>query len=143
LVLSWIGLAPTTPGLKAEDVTLRGQVLTLAAALEALGAPVNADAESITKQVVLVMDDRTITPLFLDDASRAFFRDERLRGCRTEIRGRRFAGVPFLQVVTFRIERDGRFGTPEYYCEVCAISVRYPQTCPCCQGSMELRLKPD
>jgi hypothetical protein len=143
LFLSWIGLAPATPGPKAEDVRLRGRVLTLAAALESLGAPVNADAESTAKQVVLVKDDRSIAPLFLDDASRAFFLDERLRGCRTEIRGRRFAGVPFLQVVTFRVERDGRFGTPEYWCEVCAIGVRYPQTCPCCQGSMELRLKPD
>ena len=71
------------------------------------------------------------------------FLDERLRGSRTEIRGRRYAGVPYLQVSTFQVEREGRFQTPEYYCSICAISVRSPQICPCCQGPMELRMKPD
>jgi hypothetical protein len=45
-------------------------------------------------------------------------------------------------VITFKIEQDGRLQTPEYYCNICTISVRYPQVCPCCQGPMELRMKP-
>jgi hypothetical protein len=150
----WVGLllllfagppvpTATPPGLKPEEVTLRGKVLTLASALQALGVDVQADPESIAKQVVLLGDDRSITPLLADDASRALFLDERLRGCRTEIQGRRYAGIPYLQVVRFQVERDGRLQTPEYYCNVCAISVRYPQICPCCQGPMELRMKPD
>jgi len=143
LLLLWAGPAAAPPGLKAEDVTLRGKVLTLPTALQSLGVEVKADPESTAKQVVLLGEDRSITPLFSDDASRALFLDERLRGCRTEIQGRRFVGIPYLQVVTFQIERDGRFRTPEYYCEVCSISVRYPQICPCCQGPMELRMKPD
>jgi len=133
----------TLSGLKAENVTVRGKAVTLSAALQSLGVDVKVDPESTTKQVVFLGDDRTITPLFVDDASRALFLDERLRGLRTEVHGRRFAGVPFLQVITYQVERDGQFGTPEYFCEVCSISVRYPQICPCCQGPMELRMSPD
>jgi rubrerythrin len=71
------------------------------------------------------------------------FLDDRLRDRPAEIRGRRYAGVPYLQVLSFKVKREGRLETPEYFCEVCAISVRYPQVCPCCQGPMELRMKPD
>ena len=93
--------------------------------------------------MVLLAEDGTIIPLLSDDASRALFLDERLRNCRSEIQGRRFAGVPYLQVVSFKVEREGRLRTPEYYCDVCAISVLYPQICPCCQGPMELRMRPE
>jgi hypothetical protein len=51
--------------------------------------------------------------------------------------------VPYLQVIHVRVEQDGRLRTPEYFCHVCTISLRYPQTCPCCQGPMEFRMKPD
>ena len=101
------------------------------------------DPESIAREVVLLGEDRSITPLFRDEASRALFLDERLRDCRAEIHGRRFPGVPYLQVSTFQVEREGRLQTPEYYCSVCSITVRSPQICPCCQGPMELRMKPD
>ena len=62
-------------------------------------------------------------------ASRALFLDERLRNCRSEIKGRRFAGVPYIQVLSFKVEMGGRLQTPEYYCDICAISVPYPRIC--------------
>ena len=80
-------------------------------------------------------EDGTITPLSSDETSRALFMDERLRNRNAQIVGRRFAGVPYLQVVTIQVESEGRLRTPEYFCEVCTISVRYPQICPCCQGN--------
>jgi len=126
-----------------EAVTLRGKVMLLAAALESRGLGLKPDAEPIAKQVVLLATDGAISPLLSDEASRALFLDERLRNCPAEIEGRRFDKVPYLQVVAFKVERDGRLQTPEYFCDVCAISVRYPQICPCCQGPMELRMKPD
>jgi hypothetical protein len=122
---------------------MRGRVVTLAAALQAAKPDIHVDPEPIAKQVVLLGDDGAITPLLSDEASRALFLDDRLRDHPAEVRGKRFAGVPYLQVVTFRVEQDGRFQTPEYYCNICTISVRYPQTCPCCQGPMELRMKPE
>jgi hypothetical protein len=122
---------------------LRGNVVTLATALQAAKLEIRVDPEPIAKQVVIVGEDGVITPLLSDEASRALFLDQRLRDRPAEIRGKRFAGVPYLQVITFRIEQDGRFQTPEYYCNICTISVRLPQICPCCQGPMELRMKPD
>jgi hypothetical protein len=135
------GLAP--PSTPSESVVLHGKVLTLTEALTARGLGIKHDPDPIAKQVVLLADDGAIIPLLSDDASRALFLDERLRNCQSEILGRRFTGVPYLQVVSFKVERNGRLQTPEYYCDVCAISVRYPQICPCCQGSMDLRMRPE
>lgn len=126
---------------KFETVTLTGTVVTLAEAMKSTGLAF--DAEPVAKQVVLKGGDGTITPLLSDDASRALFQDERLRHRNTQVIGRRHPGLPYLQVVSFKIEDEGRLRTPEYYCEICTISVRFPQTCPCCQGDMVLRMKPE
>jgi hypothetical protein len=134
---------PAVAASRGEEVTLRGKFVTLGSALKSLGIDVKVDPDSAAKEVVLLGEDRSITPLIQDDASRALFLDERLRDCRAELHGRRFPGVPYLQVSTFQVEREGRFQTPEYFCSVCSISVRYPQICPCCQGTMELRMKAD
>jgi hypothetical protein len=136
-----LGLAPQSSPF--EPVVVRGKVLTLAEALTARNIAVKPDPEPIAKQVVLLADDGSIIPILSDDASRALFLDERLRHCPSEIQGRRFAGVPYIQVISFKVERDARLQTPEYYCDICAISLRYPQICPCCQGPMELRMRPD
>jgi hypothetical protein len=143
VVLLMVLLGGDPPPAGVETVTLRGKVTTLAEAIESRGLSIKADPEPIAKQVVLLAGDGTITPLFSDEASRALFLDKRLRDCPAELLARRFPNVPYVQVVTFKVERDGRLETPEYYCEICAISVRYPQICPCCQGQMELRMKPD
>jgi hypothetical protein len=146
LIVLWLGglvAAVEPPARRSEDVTLKGKVETLAAALKAANPALHIDPEPIARQVVLVGDDDAITPLISDEASRALFLDERLRDRPAEIRGKRLAGLPYLQVIGFKIEQDGRYQTPEYYCNICTISVRYPQTCPCCQGPMELRMKPE
>src|SRR5262245_50358247 len=91
------GQAPGPP--RAEAVSLSGRALTLGAALESLGVGIKADSDPVAKQVVLLGADRSVTPILIDDASRALFLDERLRGSRCEIQGRRFAGVPYVQVI--------------------------------------------
>jgi hypothetical protein len=126
---------------EAERVTLTGKVIPLADAIKPLGLAV--DRETLANQVVLQSADGINTPLLSDDASRALFRDERLRGRTTEIHGRRLTGLPYLQVTSFKVEEKGKLRIPEYYCDVCSISVRFPQICPCCQGYMTLRWKPD
>jgi hypothetical protein len=125
-----------------QDVVLKGKVLTLAAALDAKKLGIRVDAEPTASAVVLLEADGTITPLLSDEASRALFLDKRLQNRPAELRGKRFGGVPYPQVVTFKVEEDGKLGTPEYYCNVCTVSLRFPQVCPCCQGPMELRMKP-
>jgi len=141
LVWVLVGTAPPPPT-APERVTVRGRLMTLAKAFEARGLGLKADPEPTEKQVVILGEDGAITPLVADQASRALFLDKRLLDRRAMIQGRRFAGVPYLQVVTFEVEDQGRLQTPEYFCEVCSISVPYPQICPCCQGPMELRMKP-
>jgi hypothetical protein len=133
--------APSAAAVKTEPVTLSGTVLLLAEALKPTG--LTFDTEPLARQVVLKGDDGVITPLISDEASRALFQDERLRNRRTEIKGLRHPGLSYLQVVSYRIVAEGRLRTPEYYCEVCTISVRFPQICPCCQGAMVLRMRPD
>ena len=93
--------------------------------------------------MVLLGDDGTITSILADETSRALFVDKRLRDRNAQIVGRRYAGLPYLQVITIQVEDEGRLRTPEYFCDVCTISVGYPQICPCCQGPMEFRMKPD
>ena len=144
LILS-VTIATDTPPTKTapENVTVQGRVLMLADALKARRLGLAPDADPIAKQVVILGQDGTITPLLSDETSRALFMDSRLRNRNARIVGRRFPGLPYLQVVTIEVENEGRLRTPEYFCEVCTISVRYPQICPCCQGPMELQMKPD
>jgi hypothetical protein len=148
----WIALillvapAPGSPTVgidkgKGEAVVLTGRVVELTTALKATG--LSFDEEPIARQVVLQGSDGSLTPLLSEEASRALFLDKRLRDRPAEITGRRYPGLPYLQVVTFKVEDQGELRTPEYFCEICTISVRYPQVCPCCQGPMDLRMRPD
>jgi hypothetical protein len=129
------------PTAKTDTITLVGSVLPFAEAVRPLGLVY--DAEPVAKPVVLQGDDGSITPFFSDDASRALFQDERLQHRRTKLTARKYADLPYVQIVDFQVEDQGRFRTPEYFCEICTISVRYPQICPCCQGDMVLRMRPD
>jgi hypothetical protein len=142
-VLALTSAAWTYPDSAPESVTLQGKVVTLAEALQSRGLGLKLDPDSIAKQVVLLAKDGTVVPLLSDEGSRALFVDERLRNCQSEIKGRRFAGVPYIQVLAFKVELEGRLQTPEYYCDVCAISVPYPRICDCCQGPTTLRARPD
>jgi hypothetical protein len=142
LFLGWVS-GVSQPEAAPRPGRLEGKVLMLSEALKLRIPGVKFDSEPFASQAVLVGDDGVITPLLADDASRALFVDKRLRNCRAELVGRWYTGVPYFHVVSFKIEREGRLETPEYWCDVCAISVLYPQTCPCCQGPVELRMKPD
>jgi hypothetical protein len=135
------GQSATSELAKPMEVTLRGKVIELTEALQQKGLP--ADEEPIAKQVVLLGNDGVLVPLLSDTASRGLFLDKRLQNRTIEIVGRRFQGIPYLQVVSFRVDDQGTLRTPEYYCDICTISVRFPQACPCCQGPMELRMRPE
>jgi hypothetical protein len=141
LIASTAASAGPAPGAGPEPVTLTGTVVTLNEALKPSGLAF--DPEPIACQVVLKEGKGAITPLLSDDASRALFLDKRLRHRRTEVKGRRHPGLPYLQVLSFRVEDQGRLRTPEYFCEICTITVRFPQICPCCQGEMILQMRPE
>ena len=123
-----------------ETAAIDGRVVTLAAGLKGLELP--ADEATTAGQVVVKGDDGSLTPILADDASRALFVDPRLRDRKARLQVRRYRGVPHVQVLSFQVEDQGTMRSPEYDCDVCAISVRFPQECPCCQGPMVLRMKP-
>lgn len=126
-----------------EEVRLRGEAVRLVDLLEGLGLEV--DPGPIAEQCVVRTDDGRVVPLLSGPASRALFTDARLRGRPTEVIGRRPEGLPYVDVILFRVEdeSDGLLKVPEYYCDVCTIAVRYDQVCPCCRGAMELRFRPE
>ncbi len=142
-VLVLLGAAPPVASPGPTVVTVRGRILTLDSALRSLDLELKLDPGSASKQVVLLGEDRSITPLFRDEITRALFEDGRLRNLRAELHGRHYPGVPYLKVTSLRVEHDGQLQIPEYFCEVCSISVRAPQICPCCQGPMILQMRPD
>jgi hypothetical protein len=121
--------------------TLTGEVVELTQALKENGQ--TFDDAPIATQVVLRDKNNTLIPLLSDDASRALFLDERLRDRPAELRVRRLPNLPYVQVLSLKVRVNGKMRTPEYYCEICSISVRYPQSCPCCQGPMDLRMMPE
>jgi len=129
------------PAAPSDTITKTGRVLFLSEALKAKG--ITADPEPIAKQVALVEPDGTLTSIVPEEPSRALFADERLRGRKVEMIVRKTPGLSLLRVVLFRVEEDGVLRVPEYYCDVCSIAVRFPQTCPCCQGPMDLRMRPE
>jgi hypothetical protein len=125
-----------------QQVTIDGVAVTLAEVAEERGIRLEQDQSA--NQVVLRADTGQITPILCNAASKALFTDARLRGRKTRVVGRRHEGLPFIEVVAFQVEEaDGTLKTPEYFCDVCTISVRFDQICPCCQGEMELRMKPE
>lgn len=136
LIASGLALLAVAAG-SPEVVTLKGEAVRLADTLAAF--ELSADDGPIREQVVLRQADGSLVPLLPDPGSRALFLDERLRGRPVEVQGRRYPGLPYLQVTLFRVLENKIYRIPEYYCDVCTISVRFPQVCPCCQGPMELR----
>ncbi|QDV38590.1 hypothetical protein [Tautonia plasticadhaerens] len=125
-----------------ETVTLRGEVVRLVEVLGSFGVP--EQQGPIEGQVVLRKEGGGVVPLLYNVGSRAFFEDDRLRDRPAELVARTMEGLPYLQVVSARVEDgSGELRTPEYYCDICTISVRYDQPCPCCQSPMELRYTPE
>lgn len=138
ILASLLGLLGAQP---YKEVVVSGDALLLTEALAAFD-DLKVDAVPADQQVVIRRADGSLVPLLRDEASRALFDDARLRNRRAEVKAREFSGLPYLQVTSFKVEWEGAFRTPVYYCDLCSISVRYLQACPCCQGDMELRLKP-
>ncbi len=122
-------------------VSLQGEAIELSKALAALGLP--SDDDQTKNQIVLRTNDGALIPLLKDEASRALFLDERLRERPILIHARKRDKIAYLQVLTVQVKIEEAYREPQYYCEVCTITVRYPQVCPCCQGPMILKYKPE
>lgn len=142
LALAVLAAPQATRGDGDEKVVVEGRAILLSDVLKERG--IQVDTGPVDRQVVLKAADGSISPLLLDEASRALFQDPRLRNRSARVDAVRRPGLPYLQVLTFQVRDGDRYRTPEYWCEVCSISWRYDaDPCPCCQGPMILRMKPD
>lgn len=119
---------------------IRGRVVALLPVLEKrFGAKIDDEMGPLYG---LVTDDGRIYPILRQERGRAFYLDERLRNQLMDLYVRRFEGSPFVQVLLVYHIQDGRRYAVDYWCDICSISMYWPQPCECCQGPIRLRELP-
>lgn len=147
-LLAFITFLSIAPEIKADSppapINIQwktGKVMPLARAFEKL--QVTTDMPPLEGPLALVTESGEILPLLSDEGGRIFYLDPAMQNRQVRLRLQSSVNHPFQSVVNVEIELDGRWRIPQYYCDVCTIAVRYPQTCLCCQGPMEFRVKPE
>lgn len=126
---------------KTTESVMVGQVMTMAEALKS--KEIATDLPPFESQMALLTESGRIVPFLSDEGGRLFYLDTTMRGRKVRLRLMSRPDVPLSRIINVEVEVDGRWRIPQYYCDVCTIAVRYPQTCLCCQGPMEFRLKPE
>ena len=146
--LAFITLQSILPDIKADSrpATIIGQwetgkVMSLARAFETL--KLTTDLPPFESPLALVTESGEILPLLSDEGGRIFYLDPTMQNRQVRLKLQASKNHPFQSVINVEIELDGRWRIPQYYCDVCTIAVRFPQTCLCCQGPMEFRVKPE
>jgi hypothetical protein len=134
------GRAGSVPD-KVKNQYYKGKVVPLAAILEKMGAPLDADAAP--SWLALVGEDGKIYPLIKDDGSRMFFKDARLLNRPMRLTGRLLPGSQLLQVVEVNsYNQKNELQEVYYWCDICAIKRYEKKLCDCCGAPMELREVP-
>ncbi|MGQ0636017.1 MAG: hypothetical protein ACT4QC_15510 [Planctomycetaceae bacterium] len=126
---------------KPARAVVSGKVVRLADALQKRG--VKTYGEEIKDQVVLVTEQGDLIPLVPDWRGRAFYQDKRLRDRPVDLVINRRRGVPWVQVLSIYVfdENETRC-LADYWCDICSIPMYEIKECECCQGPIELRLRP-
>ncbi len=124
-----------------KTITLRGRVLPLGEALRRIGAA-TGDEDQANGQMVLLDARGQIHPLLKDARGRGFWKDARLRDVPMELRVRKLAASPYVQVIRVFMLRKGKRLEVDYWCDICAIQMFELKQCECCQGPIRLRLRP-
>lgn len=122
-------------------MSLTGRVVWLAEALARQG-DAQVDADQGTSVAVLEAADGRLWPLMKDARGRGFWLDERLRQREVELLVRRFADLPWIQVIRVYTVRDGERYWFDYWCDICAIPMFELKACECCQGPIRMRERP-
>lgn len=125
----------------AASILLTGKVFPLSEVLKS--RQVASEYSTFENVMVLLTDSGQAHLLLNDEGGRVLYVDEILRGKHLRIRIQPETELPVNRVIKIEMEVDGRWRIPEFYCDICTISVRYPQTCLCCQGPMVFRLRPE
>ena len=131
----------TAPDSEYTTEKLRGKVVWLDEALKRL-YNITSEPDAEKTQGVLETADGTLWPLVPDTRGRSFLLDERLRNVEFELLVRRYAKVPFVQVIRIRRPTDKGLVEVDYWCDICAIPMYILKPCECCQGETRLRERP-
>jgi hypothetical protein len=129
------------PGSSGRTVTVEGVVKSLADIAKA--RKIDGDSEPFAGTMAIETRDGRAILLRSDEGGRMFYLDESMRGRKVRLKIIETADFPLAMIVQAEAMHEGRWRVPQYYCDVCTISVRYPQVCLCCQGPMEFRFKPE
>ena len=138
---------PAEPGKEApapvsSKQTLKGRVVFLAEAIERRFG-IKSVAEAKLRTLAMECRDGRLIPLVEDLRGRAFRIDPRLRAFdEVELLVQRHPLSPAAQVIRLYARRDGERVEVDYWCEICSIAMFELKACDCCQGDIELRLRP-
>lgn len=137
-----VGSAARGDEASGENVTVRGRVVWTAEALNRrFGA--NTVPEARHYGLALETPAGELYTLVEDVRGRAFRRDKRLREFRdVELYARKYPGSQIIQVIRAFTYRQEKRWEIDYWCEICAIAMYELKACDCCQGPIELRLRP-
>ncbi|HID22597.1 MAG TPA: hypothetical protein EYP14_09370 [Planctomycetaceae bacterium] len=117
-----------------------GHVVDVYQALKRRGLAVAVEMKG---QAALETVGGELIPIAADWRGRAFFQDERLRDRKVQLVGFRRPGLPYLFVLTVYVfDKQGRRLEVDYWCDTCAIPQYDLEPCSCCQGPVQLRLRP-
>ncbi len=130
-----------SPQQPARTITVEGVVKPATVKAAAKGQPGTAESQAETMAIIAV-DGRQIA-IADDEGGRMFYLDPAMRGREVRLKLIERGGGKPAEVIQSEVRHEGRWRVPQYYCDVCTISVRYPQVCLCCQGPMEFRYKPE
>ena len=124
-----------------RNETVEGVVRSLESIALEKGVP--GDAEALAGLMAVVTTDGRVIPVLSDEGGRVFYLDKAMRDREVRLKILARPDFPAVEVIQAEVRHEGRWRIPQYYCDVCTISVRYPQICLCCQGPMEFRYKPE
>jgi hypothetical protein len=143
LITLALAAGPAVVGARGQDKgefktqSYSGKVQPLAPLLEKQGAKLDADVAEAW--LALVAEDGKVYPLVKDDGSRMFFKDKSLLNRPMRLTARVVGDTPFLQVVTVQSVIKGKLHDVYYWCDVCAIRIYEPGSCPCCGDQVVLK----
>ena len=129
-------------GRAAKNESLRGRVVFLAEAMKRLHG-IKSVREAGPRTLAIESPEGELTVLVEDERGRAFRADPRLLALKdVELLVQRTPGVPAVQIVRLYQWNKGKRFELDYWCEICAIAMFELKPCDCCQGDIELRIRP-
>jgi hypothetical protein len=130
------GDKPALPAAK----TFTGKVLPLADIVKERGEKVDEDAAKASR--VIACEDGKTYSLVKDEASRLFFKDDRMLSRTVQVTAVEIPGTQLLVIKKVQTLVDGKLQDVDYWCAKCELTYTEPGECVCCGQQTVLRERP-